>query len=138
MRRRLGTGPIRFTTSAQTILVQADWPGNVRELENVVARAVLRGSSRVERGETVMVRAADLSGSLVQPKTAGGAGQASLPSTSTSATSPMSLRESVEEHQRSRITLAVERNAGNWAAAARELGMHRSNLHHLAKRLALR
>jgi anaerobic nitric oxide reductase transcription regulator len=32
----------------------------------------------------------------------------------------------------------VRRHAGNWAAAARELGLHRSNLHHLAQRLGLR
>jgi anaerobic nitric oxide reductase transcription regulator len=32
----------------------------------------------------------------------------------------------------------LKRNDGSWAAAARELGMHRSNLHHLAERLGLR
>jgi anaerobic nitric oxide reductase transcription regulator len=38
--------------------------------------------------------------------------------------------------------LAVEKKGrmykGNWAAAARDLGMHRSNLHNLADRLGLR
>ena len=33
---------------------------------------------------------------------------------------------------------AVENNGGNWAAAARALGMARSNLHHMATRLGLR
>jgi transcriptional regulator with GAF, ATPase, and Fis domain len=32
----------------------------------------------------------------------------------------------------------VERHDGNWAAAAREPGLHRSNLHQLAVRLGLR
>jgi anaerobic nitric oxide reductase transcription regulator len=136
VRCRLGTGPIRFSTSAQTILAEADWPGNVRELENVVARAVLHASSRVVRGETVMVRAADLSGSLVQPREQRVADVE--PTSSAAAPERMTLRESVEDHQRSRITRAVERSGGNWSAAARELGMHRSNLHHLTKRLGLR
>jgi anaerobic nitric oxide reductase transcription regulator len=33
---------------------------------------------------------------------------------------------------------AVQRNGGNWAAAARDLGLHRSNLHHRARRLGLK
>jgi len=134
VRRRLGTGPIRFSTSAQTILMQAEWPGNVRELENVVARAVLQASSRVPRGATLMVRATDLSGSLVQPHEERAPGV----EPTTGASGGLTLRESVDDHQRSRITRAVERASGNWSAAARELGMHRSNLHHLARRLGLR
>jgi anaerobic nitric oxide reductase transcription regulator len=43
----------------------------------------------------------------------------------------------VRDYQRRVVGEAVERNRGNWAAAARELGMHRSNLHHLARRLGL-
>jgi anaerobic nitric oxide reductase transcription regulator len=36
------------------------------------------------------------------------------------------------------IRKAIDRNNGNWAAAARDLNMHRSNLHNLAKRLGLK
>ncbi|XXT25155.1 helix-turn-helix domain-containing protein [Sorangium sp. So ce429] len=46
--------------------------------------------------------------------------------------------EQVDAFQRGLIREAVARHEGNWAAAARSLGMHRSNLHHLAKRLGLR
>jgi anaerobic nitric oxide reductase transcription regulator len=48
------------------------------------------------------------------------------------------LAERVRDYQRRLVREAVERNGGSWAAAARELGMHRSNLHHLASRLGLR
>ena len=48
------------------------------------------------------------------------------------------LAERVRDYQRRAIEEAVERNDGSWAAAARELGMHRSNLHHLSSRLGLR
>lgn len=47
------------------------------------------------------------------------------------------LAERVEAFRRREILAAVERHGGNWAAAARELGMHRGNLHHLATRLGL-
>ncbi len=33
------------------------------------------------------------------------------------------------------VTRALEETAGNWAEAARRLGMDRSNLHHMAHRL---
>jgi hypothetical protein len=36
------------------------------------------------------------------------------------------------------IRQALKRNNGNWSAAARDLNMHRSNLHDLAKRLGLK
>ncbi len=48
------------------------------------------------------------------------------------------LRERTDAFQRAQILEAVARHEGNWAAAARDLGMHRSNLHHLANRLGLR
>jgi transcriptional regulator with GAF, ATPase, and Fis domain len=44
----------------------------------------------------------------------------------------------VADFEREVILRAVERHGGNWAAAARELGMHRSNLHHLARRLGIK
>jgi anaerobic nitric oxide reductase transcription regulator len=49
-----------------------------------------------------------------------------------------SLREAVHDYQRALVRDALRRHAGSWAAAARELGLHRSNLHHLARRLGLR
>ncbi|HYL80334.1 MAG TPA: helix-turn-helix domain-containing protein, partial [Candidatus Acidoferrum sp.] len=47
------------------------------------------------------------------------------------------LPQQVDAFRRRAIQAAVDRHQGNWAAAARELGMHRSNLHHLARRLGL-
>jgi anaerobic nitric oxide reductase transcription regulator len=48
------------------------------------------------------------------------------------------LRLQVDDFQRRLIRECVARHSGSWAAAARELGLHRSNLHHLAARLGLR
>ncbi|MCA9756855.1 MAG: nitric oxide reductase transcriptional regulator NorR [Candidatus Eisenbacteria bacterium] len=48
------------------------------------------------------------------------------------------LRDRIDEFRRLAIRAAVARHSGNWAAAARELGMDRGNLHHLARRLGVR
>jgi anaerobic nitric oxide reductase transcription regulator len=131
-RRRLGLGPVRLSEPVRERLAGADWPGNVRELENVVSRAVLRASAARERGTPVVVelRHVDVAGAAppapsddepAQPAAARG----------------RPLAQRVRDYQRRLVREALERNDGRWAAAARELGMHRSNLHHLARRLGL-
>ncbi|MBL8861200.1 MAG: nitric oxide reductase transcriptional regulator NorR [Planctomycetes bacterium] len=130
-RRRLGTGPIRFAADSQVRLAASAWPGNVRELENAVSRAILRAMARVTAGETVVVRATDLdvdASPTPEPR------REALPAAHESRT----LRELLRDEQRARVEAAIAASGGNWSAAARLLGMHRSNLHHLAKRLGLR
>jgi anaerobic nitric oxide reductase transcription regulator len=133
-RRRLGTGPIRFGPDAQAALMANPWPGNVRELENVISRGILRAAARAEAGEPVLVREADLD--VARP-----GGPAAEPSPEAAPAAParaVPLREAVEDYKRSLVTSAIERCGGNWAAAARELGLDRGNLHHLARRLGLK
>src|SRR5690606_7023211 len=137
-RRRLGLGRVRISAEAQDLLVAADWPGNVRELENVVGRAVLRASAGRPPGTTVTVEASHLA---LGPSVAGAAASADDAARAAdvdAAGAPASLRERVERFQRQQILQAVERHGGSWAAAARELGMHRSNLQHLARRLGVK
>jgi anaerobic nitric oxide reductase transcription regulator len=134
-RQRLGLGPLRLSPEARQALQAADWPGNVRELENVLSRAVLRASAG-RSGRDAIVLGPEYLGQLgaVRPAAA-----ASQPATSApEAAASGSLRELVQEFQRHAIEASVARNGGNWAASARELGMHRGNLHHLARRLGLR
>ena len=50
----------------------------------------------------------------------------------------LSFRDAVSEYQVKLIQSALKRNDGNWAAAARDLEMNRSNLHNLATRLGIR
>ncbi len=135
-RRRLGTGPIRFTPDAQAALERRPWPGNVRELENVVSRGILRATARVAKAEPVLVRRADLSDPVAaeDESAPAAADAASLAPIAAGAT----LREAVQEFQRAQIQRALASAKGNWAAAARALGMDRSNLYHLARRLGLR
>ena len=141
-RRRLGIGRVRISADAQERLLASDWPGNVRELENVLSRAVLRASAGAAPGATVTVDAAhlDLPGrddAAASSASHGAAADDASSSTGTDA-APQPLRERVDSFQREQILRAVERHGGSWAAAARELGLHRANLHHLAQRLGIK
>ncbi|MCK6546679.1 nitric oxide reductase transcriptional regulator NorR [Myxococcota bacterium] len=137
-RLRLGVGPIRLTSAAHAALVAHDWPGNVRELKNLLYRAVLRASEGVPRGNPVVVDAPHLGLSpLIAPATpSASVKDAVVPERPPIGLAP--LRTLVEDYERRLILGAVEESGGNWARAATALGMHRSNLHALAKRLGLR
>jgi anaerobic nitric oxide reductase transcription regulator len=133
-RRRLGIARVTLADEARLRLVEAAWPGNVRELENVVSRAVLRAASVAGDGaEVVEVAASHLDVQSATPVLAAetGHGPVHLPA------APAPLRDRLMEFQRRAILMAVERHGGNWAAAARELGLNRANLHHLAGRLGI-
>ncbi len=131
-RRRLGTGPIRFSRDAQGALARNAWPGNVRELENVISRGILRAAGRTPVGETVIVQHGDLDVDPNRGEPAARRAQAKP------ANAPVLLREAVDTFKRTLVLEAVARNSGNWAAAARDLGVARGNLHHLARRLGLK
>ena len=140
-RRRLGTGPIRFGPKAQAALMHGGWPGNVRELENVISRGILRAAARVEPGQTVVVRRADLDldrGRSGWPRHPAEHSSIGARPSDGGRSQPPPLREAVIELKRKLVTEAVARNGGNWAAAARELGIARGNLHHMARRLGLK
>jgi len=129
-RRRLGTGPIRLDPQVQRALMDGGWAGNVRELENVISRGILRACARTEPGTAVIVRRGDLDLDAPARPAKANAAAAGSP--------PVHLREAVEDYKRALIAKAVRRNQGNWAAAARDLGVGRGNLHHLARRLGLK
>jgi anaerobic nitric oxide reductase transcription regulator len=128
-RRRIGSGPLRLSEEARERLIAGDWPGNVRELENVLSRGALRAAaSRAGRTSVVVgIEHLDLpAGAAPAPP------EVALP-----ASASPGLAERVEAFRRREIKEAVRRHGGNWAAAARELRMDRSNLHHVARRLGL-
>jgi anaerobic nitric oxide reductase transcription regulator len=135
-RQRLGLGPLRLSDGALERLTIADWPGNVRELENVISRGVLRATrGATDRTRTILLAPEHLDLQSVLPLVLG-----NLPKdeSTNSASQSLSLVERVDAFRRRTILDAVERHNDNWAAAARELGLHRSNLHQLATRLGLR
>ncbi len=155
-RRRLGLGALRLTEEARQRLERGDWPGNVRELENVISRAALRVAARagVARASDAVTLIDAASLDVVESDAEGGPaparraaagparpGSGAAPTARSHALDTESfgpLRDRIEAFQRRMIQDAVERRHGNWSAAARDLGLHRSNLHHLARRLGLR
>jgi anaerobic nitric oxide reductase transcription regulator len=134
-RRRLGIGPVRLTAEALAALRRYSWPGNVRELENVLSRVTLRSSTDVARDQPVVLEEATFLPALAE---APGATSLGSEHANLMPVKDKPLREAVEEFQRAAISRAVASSGGNWSAAARALGMHRSNLHHLATRLGLK
>ncbi len=135
IRRHLGLGPVRLAPETVAALRRYPWPGNVRELENVLSRAALKAAAGMPRGGQVVLFKRHLGPDFAEPD--------DLPVEETSShrdavAIPVSLRDATREFQRTLIERALSERDGNWSAAARSLGMHRSNLHHLAVRLGLK
>ncbi|MCP4810717.1 MAG: nitric oxide reductase transcriptional regulator NorR [Proteobacteria bacterium] len=129
-RVKLGLGAVRLGESGRAELEAYDWPGNVRELEHVMVRAALR-ASRGQHRDTVVVEDEHLA--LGPPH------HAAAPGTAPSAPVPgQTLRAATDAFTRRTIERAVADSDGNWAEAARRLGVQRSNLHRLAARLELK
>ena len=121
-RERLGVGPVRLTAAARKLLRDHDWPGNVRELEHTLMRGALRASERY-REQTVLIDVADLG--------------LDRPGARKPAASAPRLRDAVDGFTKDLITATVRDCEGNWAEAARRLGLQRGTLHRLAARLRM-
>ncbi|MBI3782710.1 MAG: sigma 54-interacting transcriptional regulator [Deltaproteobacteria bacterium] len=98
-----------FTPEAVALLEKYHWPGNVRELHHVIERAVLLSTGDRIRPDCLI--------------------ELSLPS------SPRSLGASLRVEKLRRVEAALKQTDGNQAAAARLLGMSRSNFARLLKTL---
>ena len=124
-RTRLGLGPLALAPAARSALGRYDWPGNVRELEHTILRAAVRAAGAT-RGQPVTI----------------GVEHLALPERDRAAPEcdellALPLADAVDEYKRRRIRAAVAAHQGNWAAAARALGLDRGNLHRTASRLGL-
>ena len=134
-RVNLGLRRVQISPDAVNLLMRYNWPGNVRELDNVISRSVLKASAYLLGGREAVVTPACLSGDLaaVAPEP-----QNLLDKTPAQSQGGLSYRAEVKAFEIKLIQNTLERNQGNWAAAARELDMNRSNLHNLATRLGIR
>jgi anaerobic nitric oxide reductase transcription regulator len=127
----------------------------VRELENVISRSILKASLKsslkasLEASLKASLKASSAASReapvVISPEHLGfdftGAaerGFQSPPREENPFSSGIALKDAVETYKRKLVLAALDRHRGNLAAAARDLGMHRSNLHHLVKRLGLK
>jgi len=114
--RAMGQPARALDEAATQLLAGYGWPGNVRELRNLMERLV------------ILTDAPMLGGGDLTPLLSG-----SRPTEPAIGT----LAERLEAYERKLLSDALAGNEGNVAAAARDLGLDRANLHRKLKRLGL-
>ena len=112
-RRILGISP-----EARFLMQAYDWPGNVRELQNAIERAVVLGSTELLVPE-------DLPEALFEAGDTGTAPAAKY-------------HDKLMEAKRQIVIRAIEEAQGNYTQAAKQLGLHPTNLHRLIRTLNLK
>jgi DNA-binding NtrC family response regulator len=105
----IGRGDVRLTPGALQMLQNYSWPGNVRELRNVLDRALL-----ISDGDTI--EAQDL---LIQEDR------------------QQAADDTVAEVERQHILRILSEEGGNIPRAAKRLGIPRSSLYKIAKKLGV-
>ncbi len=109
----------KLSAIAKRRLESHTWPGNVRELRNLMERlAYMSDGDKVE--------AEDLAFILSPTSQSRGLLEVDLP-----------LAEATEHYQSEYIQQAIDRNRGNMSEAARQLGLHRSNLYRKMRQLGM-
>lgn len=111
--------PLRgISPEANSCLVHYDWPGNVRELENVIERAVVLG-------QTPLIQPEDLPEALLERELSRGV-------------RITEYHQALNAAKRDIILRAMECADGNYAEAAKALGIHVNNLHRLIRNMGLK
>jgi DNA-binding NtrC family response regulator len=108
---------LAFSAAASDALIAHAWPGNVRELENAVERGVV-----LARGETIEPE------DLLLHETI---------HTTDRAPERGSLQAALDGAAADRLRAALDAAGGNRAEAARQLGIDRTTLYRLMKRLGV-
>ncbi|MBP7567305.1 MAG: nitric oxide reductase transcriptional regulator NorR [Burkholderiaceae bacterium] len=136
-RARLGLRSLRLSTAAEQALRRYAWPGNVRELEHVISRAALKTVSRGADRKGIVTLEADVL-DLDAPAGSPALSRVVQPEHAAPSALQGTMNEIVQASQREAIRQALALHQGNWAGAARALGLDASNLHKLARRLSLK
>ena len=128
--------PIALSAEAQKTLLAYSWPGNVRELENVIERAIVMSGAELLTPDAF---ALDPMTPDAEPNPEPDIGQiepergvAAEP-----AKAGETLQECLDRAAMSKIKAALDNAKGNRAVAASSLGVDRTTLYRLMKRLGL-
>jgi len=120
-RQRRETGRVlRLGADAEAALLAHPWPGNVRELENAMERAVV-----LARGDEITPEDLLLEQLHAAPTADAGAGDAAT------------LQDYLDGAAAMRIRAALSAAGGNRVEAARALGIERTTLYRMMKRLGI-
>ncbi|HEU4834966.1 MAG TPA: sigma 54-interacting transcriptional regulator [Pyrinomonadaceae bacterium] len=106
-----------FSAEARDYLTAYEWPGNVRELENAIERSIVLGT-------TDSILTEDLPEAVLEAKL--------------SSTLPLRYHEAVTQAKKQIILDAAAQVNGNFAEAARLLGVHPNYLQRLIRNLHIR
>jgi len=109
---------LTLSAEAESALLAYHWTGNIRELQNVIERAVVLASGETIRNEDLLL------------EQNGGAASVHINHSG-------SLQEDIDRATASRITAALAATHGHRAEAARSLGIDRTTLYRLMKRLGI-
>jgi two-component system NtrC family response regulator len=116
-----GGRPLTLGREAERAIAEHAWPGNVRELENVMERAVVLARADAITPEDLLLE------QTLAPATA------SRTAIDTSTT----LQECLDRAAEARIRAALEAAHGQRVEAARALGIERTTLYRMMKRLGM-
>jgi transcriptional regulator with GAF, ATPase, and Fis domain len=117
--RRAGRRMPKFSAAARKRLESHTWPGNVRELRNLMERlAYLLPGDRIEAEDLAFILSPSSGESAII-----GAG--------------LDLNQATHEFQRKHIQRAIDAARGNVSQAAKNLGVHRSNLYRKMRQLGM-
>jgi len=160
MQRKVGLNNLTLAKDAERALLAYEWPGNVRELEHLLSRASLRAAARNRKDERVVV----LESSDLDIQSVIGESNTSLNMSANTSSDPdiiakdiasveyvaeqdeivistadndNNLKQITDDFQTQFIKKILAENNGNSAATARSIGVDRSNLHRLMKRLEI-
>ncbi len=140
-----------LSPEAEEALLAYSWPGNVRELENVIERAVVMSGQETLTPDAFAFDEDALEEDLVQVAGASRTASAASPQNSNHAQQPAQAAESqpAESPDDGTLQAALDRAAtvrikaalgaadGNRVDAAAALGVDRTTLYRLMKRLSL-
>lgn len=130
IRVRLGISSMSISISGLKRLSQYTWPGNVRELEHSISRAAILARAESE-SDSVIISKHHFNISTDQVLRSKNVSVKNM-------TQYESLRQATNAFQRDYVSQVIDYSEGNWAVAARTLGIDSGNLHRLAKRLGLK
>jgi anaerobic nitric oxide reductase transcription regulator len=134
--KQLHCGPIQISEETIVLLQNSKWPGNVRELRNVIFVGTLRAKNRATTNK-ILLSPIDFEGIGSNFKEEQPAFVSEKITSLDSSSSNLSLKEQSEEFKKKVIINSLKNNDYNWSLAARQLGMDRSNLFHISKRLGI-
>jgi DNA-binding NtrC family response regulator len=108
---KYGKGGLKISRHALDKLMDYSWPGNIRELQNTIEKAVILSDSSIIKPEDLYLR----------------------PIIQSSDIEPLITLDEMEQKM---IRIALDRNSGNYTAAAEQLGVTRQTLYNKLKRQA--